>query len=846
MAKNNVKLTSCSRSVGRAGPRCFRLSRLMVLLFTSPAWAEDYFNLNALELSHPQQQSIDLSLFLSEGQQPPGKYRVDIWLNGNQVESRDVTFILADGKLYPELTPAELKAMGVKTEAFPALSQRAQNEPFIRIGDFLPDASTRFDFSTQRLDISIPQAALDSQARGHIDPALWDQGMPALMFNYAFRGANTRTDGASGNYNSYYLNLRSGANLGAWRLRNYSSYTEQSGGERKWQNISTYLERDIQFLKSQLVLGDSYSPGTIFDSVQFRGAQLASDDNMLPDSLRGFAPVIHGIAQSNAKVSVSQNGYVIYQTYVTPGAFTITDLYPTSASGDLTITVTEADGTERKSVQPFSSVPLMVRAGQWKYSLTGGQYQSANDGGRTPAFAQGTLSYGLPATATLYGGVQLAAHYQSAAIGIGKGLGNLGSVSADVTQSSATLRDDSSHRGQSYRFQYDKSIADTGTSFTLAGYRYSTSGFYDFKESNELDARRGDGWNHGFNKRSRAQATITQAVNDNASFYLSAYQQDYWRQSGFERSLSTGLYLGIEGISYNLNYTYSQNPGLSRNDQQMAFSVQIPLSKWLPNSWASYNVSSSKGGPVSQQLGLSGTAMASGKLSYNLQQSHTNRGGGEAGSISASYTGPLATTEGGYNYGRGRQQINYGLQGGVVAHPYGVTLSQPLGDTIALVRAEGAADVALQNYVGLTTDSRGFAVVPYASPYRSNRIALDTESMSDDIDVDTHTHSVVPTKGAVVLASFQTRVGSRVLMTLNYRGKPVPFGAIATLAMRDGEAENSRIVGDNGQLYLSGAPEKGKLSVKWGTGAGQHCDVNFTLPVENKGTPVRLMTAECR
>lgn len=83
--------------------------------------------------------------------------------------------------------------------------------------------------------------------------------------------------------------------------------------------MNTYIQRDIQRLQGQLTLGDSYTPSDIFDSVQFRGAQLASDDNMLPDSLRGFAPIIRGIAQSNAQVTIKQNGYIIYQSYVAPG-----------------------------------------------------------------------------------------------------------------------------------------------------------------------------------------------------------------------------------------------------------------------------------------------------------------------------------------------------------------------------------------------------------------------------------------------------------------------------------------------------------------------------------------------
>ncbi|MEA7581073.1 fimbria/pilus outer membrane usher protein, partial [Salmonella enterica subsp. enterica serovar Anatum] len=43
-------------------------------------------------------------------------------------------------------------------------------------------------------------------------------------------------------------------------------------------------------------------------------------------------------------MTIRQNGYVIYQSYVSPGAFAITDLNPTSSSGDLEVTVDEKDG----------------------------------------------------------------------------------------------------------------------------------------------------------------------------------------------------------------------------------------------------------------------------------------------------------------------------------------------------------------------------------------------------------------------------------------------------------------------------------------------------------------------
>jgi outer membrane usher protein len=62
---------------------------------------------------------------------------------------------------------------------------------------------------------------------------------------------------------------------------------------------------------------------------------------MLPDSQKGFAPVIHGIARGTAQVSIKQNGYEIYQSTVPPGPFTIDDLYAAGNGGDLQVTIKE-------------------------------------------------------------------------------------------------------------------------------------------------------------------------------------------------------------------------------------------------------------------------------------------------------------------------------------------------------------------------------------------------------------------------------------------------------------------------------------------------------------------------
>ncbi|MFO6427221.1 fimbria/pilus outer membrane usher protein [Escherichia coli] len=119
-----------------------------------------------------------------------------------------------------------------------------------------------------------------------------------------------------------------------------------SGQTAEWKNLSSYLQRAVIPLKGELTVGDDYTAGDFFDSVSFRGVQLASDDNMLPDSLKGFAPVVRGIAKSNAQITIKQNGYTIYRTYVSPH-IEISDLSSTSSSGDLFVEIKEADGSVR-------------------------------------------------------------------------------------------------------------------------------------------------------------------------------------------------------------------------------------------------------------------------------------------------------------------------------------------------------------------------------------------------------------------------------------------------------------------------------------------------------------------
>lgn len=191
-------------------------------------------------------------------------------------------------------------------------------------------------------------------------------------------------------------------------------------------------------------------------------------------------------------------------------------------------------------------------------------------------------------------------------------------------------------------------------------------------------------------------------------------------------------------------------------------SLSVPLSGWWGNSYATYSVSQNDNSGSSHQLGLSGTALERNNLSWNLMQSYNSHDDEVGGNMSLTYDGSYGTVNGSYNYSQNSQRLNYGIRGGILAHSEGVTLSQELGETIALVKAPGAAGLEIDNMRGAATDWRGYTVKTQLNPYDENRVAISDNYFSkSNIELDNTVVTMVPTRGAVVKAEFVTHVGYR-------------------------------------------------------------------------------------
>ncbi|XNM85077.1 fimbria/pilus outer membrane usher protein [Escherichia coli] len=150
-------------------------------------------------------------------------------------------------------------------------------------------------------------------------------------------------------------------------------------------------------------MGDGNTGSDIFDGVGFRGIRLYSSDNMYPDSQQGFAPTVRGIARTAAQLTIRQNGFIIYQSYVSPGAFEITDLHRHLQMAIWTSPSTSAMVISRIT-HLDSTVPILQREGRFKFDLTAGDFRSGNSQQSSPFFFQGTALGGLPQEFTAYGG----------------------------------------------------------------------------------------------------------------------------------------------------------------------------------------------------------------------------------------------------------------------------------------------------------------------------------------------------------------------------------------------------------------------------------------------------------
>ena len=782
-------------------------------------------------LSRDARGQVDVSRFEKGNTTTPGTYGVDVYVNDNLATTMQVTFRASAQSVdaQPCFDEAQLEAIGVDVERLApgVLSRLRDDRACVEVDSAIPDARAAFEFGEQRLRLSIPQTALRRTPRGYVGPERWDHGVTVGMLNYNANLYSRRSSGGP-TLTQGYVGLTSGVNIGAWHFRHEGSYSWSTGGSARYQDIATYARRDLTALKSQLTVGESYTSGELFDSTQFRGVQLASDDRMLPDSVRGFAPVVRGVANSNAKVKISQNGMTIYETTVAPGAFEIDDLYPTGYGGDLIVQVTEADGSVHQFSVPYAAVPMSLRPGIHRYSFVAGTVRDTQSD-RNPLFMQATWQQGLTNMVTAYTGATVAQGYLSGMIGAALNT-RFGAFGFDVTQASTSVPGMKRFSGTSARVSYAKSITQTQTDIALAAYRYSTSGFFGLNDAMLARERVANGGpvDSVARQRSRTSLTVNQALGERGGrLGLSASATNYWNRGGTDVTYSATYSNTFKRITYGVSVLRQQN-SMGRSDTQYYVSATIPLGRTSPVT-ATTSFSHSTSGQNLALATISGSAGRDDNVSYSVTANRASGNGNASndGSGSIVYRGAFGELSATAGAGSGYQQGSIGIRGGMVAHRGGLTLSQPLSETFAIVKADDAAGARLMNSPGARVDGRGYAIVPFLSPYSLNSVELDPEGLSTDVELKATTQQIAPRAGAVPLIEFSTASGKSAVIDARLGdGSALPFGA----AVVDAQGNEVGVVGQGSRIFARGLDDKGTLTVRWNDASDQICSIRYALP----------------
>ncbi len=800
--------------------------------------------------------NIDVSRFSKGNPVVPGTFKTQIILNGQKKLLTDFTF-KENGtpRATPCFTPKLLMQIGIKTDYLENASAEDKTDDekkdvCVDISHSLAGSSWDFNAGNQELSLVIPQIFIERRPYGYVDPSLWENGINAGMLSYDLNAWHT--DGTDGSQDTAYAGLKYGLNMGPWRLRSRGTLNWDQDEGTSYSSQDVYLQRDITALRAQFLVGDSYTRGDTFDSLNLRGLRMYNDDRMLPGGISTYAPTIRGVAKSNAKVTVSQSGNKIYEGTVPPGAFEINDLSTTGYGSDLVVTIEESDGSTRTFSIPYSSVSQLLRPGYSRWDIGAGEL---NDKGLRdkPRLGYATGYYGLNNTFTGYAGFQyMDTGYVSGLLGIAMNTG-IGAFALDVTHSDADVDGLGTLTGQSYRLSWSKLLEDTNTSFNVAAYRFSTKNYLTLNDAASLaedvkyrDRERNpthtseDVYSSFQRMKNQVQINISQPLSSGkenyGSLYVTGSWQDYWTESGSTSQYSVGynnaFWLGSYSIS--LQRSYDE---YGEKDDSIYLNLSIPLENLLghknpPGGFNTVNMSVNSDFQNNTAYNTSANGNTDDyRFSYSVNAgiSHSDTGDlsqiGGYGSYNSAY-GPLSLSASASD--DSSQQYSLSYSGGMLVHSGGITLAPgSIGDTdtLALVSAPGAKGAHLSVGDGIIGSS-GYAIMPYLSAYRENTVGIDISKMESDVEVKNTSTVAVPRSGAVVRVDFETDQGRSLLLDLHRSDNGfIPLGADVV----NEKSVSVGSVGQAGQAYVRGIEDNGTLRVVWGNEASSSCTVTYHI-----------------
>ncbi|WP_318492142.1 fimbria/pilus outer membrane usher protein [Photobacterium leiognathi] len=702
-----------------------------------------------LDLSFIQGKDVKAPDFFKNKQTNiPGKYFVDVFLNNEKFGNKIITITKKDSDSIC------LSKNWIENIKLPVNFNKINNVYISNRHCFdfnqIQGGSVKFDFSQQSLNINLPQAVLKKNS----DNDVWDYGVPGFRLNYAINGNKVFSNGRT---NSEYLygDFDLHANYGKWVLSVVTRGMSSEGFTSPDMTLSTAIKP----LKSKLSFGKDYTETTIFPNFPFYGASIHSDLSMESWTDRGYAPVINGVLNSNSRITIKQDGYILYSKILPAGPYSLTDIDPIF-NGDLSVITEEANGNKTMRVYPVTTASALLRENKYHYNISAGmrdKYDNRLDG----AFVFGSFDYGFN-TGTLNTAAIIHNKYQSLGYGYTLPISEFGIISTSINVARSKfnkIKSSNEHdqKGTSIVLQYSKYFGKN-TNVKVLNYRYVGKGYNDFSsfDPNSTYTKH--------DKSTRYQAVISQQVG---SFSLNT-------SGWFESHQDVGGNISISGTIGDINLMLSagySNYKNTNSNYNTSFNVNIPLDFWNKTQYLNSSVNYTEGTGVSINNGMSVDNNDGISYDINLNMDKNQK------MLSLYTSKSFSSVEAGMSISKSNNTtaISTGFSGSIAgAKNVGIAYSNQQEDTLAIAHISNLKDITFNGRS--PTNSFGNSLIPLSN-YQDNHISIDTDNIPDNISLVDSAYNFIPTENAIVVRDFKyIKVSNYFLRILSREGKPFPMG----------------------------------------------------------------------
>lgn len=759
------------------------------------------------------------------GQAPERELYLEVFINGqpSQLITRFVDIgggaLLADAQ--------ELANTGILPDA-----EGRQGD--IRV-DRLPGVSFEINEADQTLHFTAAETALAARVIAATPQAADPSGEEVdggfglvLNYNLALDVLNTKGGGTS-QFAAADFDARMFTQFGALS-HGFSVAKKDAAGSLHYQRLETFWRSAMPNRAVQFQIGDITTRGPSWARpVRLGGITIERNFALRPDLVTIPLPGFEGSAAVPSTVEVYSDSIRRFSTDVPAGPFTLTDLPFGTGSGNAQVIVRDVTGRETRIDLPFLVSSDLLRKGMADYALSFGRPRlglgTDSDRYGDGLFGVATLRYGFSDSLTVSAHLEAGEDLKMAGLGATFRLGNRGTATLSLARSESDFG--------------SGMLGEASGALSFGQFRASARIMRSQGDFSDIALSTAEGTDSGHSPLKPIaglnQLSLSLPTSGKDGTAASVFYADTTRADG-KRDKSLGLaYTRSVFNDGTLNLSLL-GVRAETSDIVVGMGLHVPFGK---RRYVSASVEHRDRG-VRQSLTASGESEDRGQgWNWRMQAIRDAHSSVQASAGREFTHGRIEVAS---RLSESAQSVGLRAQGSVVVAGGGIFLSKNIHDAFAVVDAGApGVDVRFENRIVGTTGNSGKLLVPGLRSYDSNSLAIDTESLPVDADVQSTRKSIRPALRSGVKVDFgvNTNPASAVVELLSADGAPMPVGLTAELS---GTGE-SFLIGYDGLVYALGLGRENRFVVRRTDGSS--CQAEFFYQQE-PGTITQINGVVCR